>query len=52
MTRQLDDHSAWTSKLGDLEDISHYTLNALEGGKGYGYGKATTFMRRRIIDSL
>lgn len=51
MARQLDDHSAWTSKLGDLEDISHYSLNALEGGKGFGYGKATTFMRRNINNS-
>lgn len=48
MARQLDDHSGWTSKLGKLEDISHSSLAALEGGKGRGYGNATTFMKRRI----
>ena len=48
MARQLDDHSDWTSKLGNLEDISHPSLEALEGGMGYGYGKATAFLKRRI----
>ena len=46
MARQLNDHSAWTSKLGDLEDISHSSLDALEGGKGFGYGRATAILKR------
>ena len=33
----------WTSKLGDLQDIQHDTLQALEGGE---YGKATVFLKK------
>jgi hypothetical protein len=34
---------AWTSKLGELEDIEHETLSALEGE---AYGVAVRFMKR------
>lgn len=34
----------WTSKLGDLHDIVHDELCGVEGG--YGYGRATVFMKR------
>jgi hypothetical protein len=34
---------AWSSKLGQLDDIEHATLEALEGGL---YGKATHFTKR------
>lgn len=33
----------WLSKMGDLEDIQHSTLEALEGPF---YGRATVFLRR------
>jgi hypothetical protein len=36
-------NGAWTSKLGDDEDIEHATLEVLEGR---GYGKAKIFLRR------
>jgi hypothetical protein len=42
MARQLPS-GLWTSKCGDLEDITH-TLEALEGSD---YGNAVLFMRRR-----
>jgi hypothetical protein len=38
----------WTSKLGDLEDIEHATLDALEGDV---YGKAKVFLKRRVRSS-
>lgn len=51
MARQLRD-GTWTSKCGDLEDITHFTLDALES---YGpvpvyldYGRPALFMRRSI----
>jgi transposase len=50
MARQLAD-GTWTSKLGDWEDITHYTLDALES---YGpwplgeYGTPAIFMKRLI----
>ena len=40
--RQLPS-GAWLSKVGDLQDIEHQTLAALEGGD---YGKAVLFLRR------
>ncbi|HEV3083903.1 MAG TPA: hypothetical protein VGY66_29240 [Gemmataceae bacterium] len=40
--RQLPS-GAWLSKLGDLQDIEHQTLEALEGRD---YGKAVRFLRR------
>jgi len=40
--RRISDQ-AWTSKLGDFEDIEHATLECLSE---YGYGKPTMFMRR------
>lgn len=43
-SRQLPDGS-WTSKLGPLEDISHATVDALNGP---AYGKPAVFMCRRI----
>jgi hypothetical protein len=46
--RQLDD-GAWTSKLGDWEDIKHDSLNALENAPFMNslYGTVSLFMRRR-----
>ena len=45
--RQLDD-GAWTSKLGDWEDIKHDSLNALENAPFMNsmYGTVSRFMRR------
>ncbi len=37
------DSGRWTSKLGDLQDIQHDTLKALEGKE---YGKATVFQKK------
>ncbi len=42
VARQLPD-GRWTSKLGDLKDIEHSTLEDLAGGL---YGTPVTFMRR------
>ena len=36
------DSGQWTSKLGDLQDIKHDTLQALEGEE---YGKAAVFLK-------
>jgi len=54
MARQLADGS-WTSKCGGNEDITHFTLDALESyGPRYGpnrkeeYGCAVIYMRRLI----
>lgn len=43
MARQLPD-GRWTSKLGQLEDITHSTTEALEGGD---YGEVVQFMKRK-----
>lgn len=43
VARQLLD-GKWTSKLGDFEDITHNTLNALNGPL---YGEARLFMKRK-----
>lgn len=45
--RQLAD-GTWTSKLGESEDIQHFTLEALEGGDGQtiGYGTVSLVLRR------
>ena len=45
VARQLES-GRWTSKLGDLEDIEHDTLEILEGKD---YGKATVFLRKRAV---
>jgi len=55
MARQLPD-GFWTSKCGPAEDITHYTLDALESyGAAYGsgdeYGCPVLFMRRLILVS-
>ena len=42
--RQLPD-GRWTSKLGQLEDITHSTTEALEGSD---YGYVVQFMKRSI----
>ncbi len=52
MARQLPD-GTWTSKCGGNEDITHYTLDALESYgplplKGY-YGCPILFMKRFIL---
>jgi len=44
VARQLAD-GKWTSKLGDLDDITHSTLDALAG---QAYGKPAHFLRRQI----
>ena len=40
--RSLPD-GAWTSKMGDDEDIEHATLDVLEG---HGFGRAKVFLKR------
>lgn len=54
MARQLSD-GTWTSKCGGLEDITHFTLDALESyGPRYlraEYGSPVLFMRRFILIS-
>ena len=45
MARQLPS-GHWTSKLGDLEDIQHETLDQLEG-RDPAYGNAKQFLKRR-----
>jgi len=55
MARQLPD-GAWTSKCGPNEDITHYTLDALESyGPAYGsadsYGRDVLYMRRFCLVS-
>ena len=54
MARQLSD-GTWTSKCGGNEDISHFTLDALES---YGpqwmheeYGCPVVYMKRRVLVS-
>jgi hypothetical protein len=45
--RQLPS-GAWTSKLGEWEDIEHLTLAALEDRKsGMGYGTVVKFLKRQ-----
>jgi len=46
VARQLPD-GRWASKLGDLEDIEHDTLEALEGGD---YGEVALFLKRSRRD--
>ena len=43
VARQLDD-GLWTSKLGDLEDITH----SLRGLEGTEYGKVEKIMKSKI----
>lgn len=57
MARQLSDGS-WTSKCGANEDITHFTLDALESyGPRYGpnrkeeYGCAVLYMKRFVLIS-
>lgn len=45
MARQLED-GQWTSKLGQLEDITHTTPDVIAGGD---YGEVVLYMKR-IID--
>ncbi len=49
MARQLRD-GTWTSKVGGEEDITHFTLDALESyGHPFGeYGDPVLYMRRFI----
>jgi hypothetical protein len=37
----------WTSKLGDFEDIEHFTLECLNGDL---YGTPTLYMRRNVTN--
>jgi hypothetical protein len=41
----------WTSKIGEFEDIEHYSLEALEGHpyKNMSYGKISLFMKRKSV---
>lgn len=53
MARQLPD-GTWTSKCGWAEDITHYTLDALDSyGRAFGsinkYGCAVLYMRRFCV---
>lgn len=50
MARQLPDGS-WTSKCGGEEDITHFTLDALEsfGGWTAEYGADVVYMKRPIF---
>jgi hypothetical protein len=53
MARQLPD-GTWTSKCGGNEDITHYTLDALESyglryGSGDEYGCPVLYMKRFIL---
>lgn len=55
MARQLSD-GTWSSKCGPNEDITHYTLDALESyGPAYGsgdyYGRDVLYMRRLFVVS-
>ena len=62
MARQLPD-GTWTSKAGEHEDLTHFTLDAVESyGQRYwdfrvglfkrsGYGSPVLFMRRFIVVS-
>lgn len=55
MARQLSD-GTWSSKCGPNEDITHYTLDALESyGPRYGsndeYGCDVLYMRRFTVIS-
>jgi hypothetical protein len=45
-------NGAWTSKLGEWEDIEHQTLSAMEDGDGLGlgYGKVAVILRRKNAD--
>ena len=43
--RQLPD-GRWTSKLGQLEDITHTTTDMIEGSD---YGEVVQYMKRRIV---
>lgn len=43
VARQLPD-GAWTSKIGELEDITHESVDSLEGKE---YGRVLLFMKRR-----
>ena len=47
--RQLP-HGAWTSKLGEWEDIEHASLDALEADAGneLGYGQVVCIMKRPV----
>jgi len=54
MARQLSD-GMWTSKCGGAEDITHFTLDALESYgphplKGH-YGRPVLYMKRSILVS-
>jgi hypothetical protein len=43
---------AWSSKLGDWEDIEHNTLGALEGNQSApAYGVATSYLKRALSAS-
>ena len=53
MARQLRDGS-WTSKCGGNEDITHFTLDALESygwryGAGDEYGRPIIYMKRPVL---
>jgi len=43
MARQLQSGD-WTSKLGELEDIQHLTLDQLSGSQ---YGRVVQFLKRK-----
>lgn len=46
MARQTES-GTWKSKLGNLEDIEHTTLEQLNGYRRDDYGCAVRYLRRR-----
>jgi hypothetical protein len=46
MAKQTRD-GAWSSKIGEIIDIQHDTLDGLEG---YHYGRVVQFLRRPVLD--
>ncbi len=45
VTRQLPNGN-WTSKMGRLEDIEHYSVDAVSGEF---YGKPVLYMQKKLI---
>jgi hypothetical protein len=48
VARQLENGN-WTSKIGEYEDIEHYSIEAVEGYtyKSKSYGRVAFFMKRK-----
>jgi hypothetical protein len=48
---QLPDTGEWSSKLGEMQDVAHRTLKAVEDAPGNRpvYGQATQFLKRPVM---